>query len=185
MYFKSLLSILLALMLVSNTFAQSYTPKQKACKDKLLEELKNVMAKDNGLIQAQLMLTAAKLAKKTLERMKDKGLTQQPLEAYVQDIVGNKTIQRLNDNQNIQDDVLNLFNNHSAKVKYQDANVQLDRLRWEEKLSDEDLAKYMIQMQTIWKGTNNEFDFNEKDYAMAWFVNTAKKKCDRKRFILY
>lgn len=175
MYFKSLLSILLAFMLVSNTFAQSYTPKQKACKDKLLEELKNVMAKDNDLIQAQLMLTAAKLAKKTLERMKDKGLTKQPLEAYIQDIVGQKTIQRLDNNQNIQDDVLNLFNNHSAKVKYQDANVQLDRLRWEEKLSDEDIAKYMIQMQTIWKGTSSEFDFNEKDYAMAWFVNTAKK----------
>lgn len=180
MNFKNLLAFSLGLFFVMNSLAQTYTSKQMACRNKLLSELKAVMSKDNGLIQAQLMLTATKLAKKTLSRMKNVGLTANPLEAYVQDIVGNKTIERLNQNSSIQSEVLDLFNKHSKSVKYQDAKVQLDRLRWEERLSDEDIAKYMIQMQTIWKGTSNEFDFTEKDYAMAWFVNTAKKNATNK-----
>lgn len=168
-------------MFVNISFAQSLSSKQNACKEKLLEELKTQMSKDNGLIQAQLSITAMKLARKVIERKyidKDKEVVR-TIESYIHDIVGDNTVKRLDDHANIQNDILESFNKYSGNTKYNDANIQLDRLRWQDKMSDEDISKYMIQMQTIWKG-KDDFGFDEKDYSMAWFVNKVNKNATGK-----
>lgn len=185
MYIHRVLSILLVFLFIGNSYAQIYVDQreamQSACKDKLLEEFKNTLSKDNGLIQAQLTLTAMKLASKVLKRKYKNQSTesQKTIESYVKDIIGNNTINRLNENSNIQSNVIDMFSKYSGKVKYLDANVQLDRLRWQEKMSDEDISKYMIQMETIWKGKDS-FGFDEKDFSMAWYVNRAHKSVDGK-----
>ena len=38
---------------------------------------------------------------------------------------------------------LDQFNKYSGNINYQDANVQLDRLRWQDKMSDEDFTQFL------------------------------------------
>ena len=173
-----LLTLLMAMTMAVQSFAQTYTKKQQVCKDKLTDEFKNVMSKDNGLIQAQLMLTSMKLAQKVLKR---NGLREQSIEAYIQDIVGEKTINRLNEREDIQGDVLDIYNKYSGSKKYLDAKADLESLKNAniQVMNDEQIARYMIQMQTIWK-EKDDFGFNKKDYSMAWFVNNVSKNATGK-----
>jgi hypothetical protein len=167
-----LLTLCLAMILTVQAYAQTYN-KQQQCKDKLLNELKDVMSQDNGLIQAQLMITSMKLAQKVLKRH---GLREQSIESYIQDIVGEKTIGRLEQRSDIQNDILGIYNKYSGEKKYLDAKADLEGLKSAnvKEMSDEQIARYMIQMQTIWK-EKDDFGFNAKDYSMAWFVNTVNK----------
>lgn len=169
--FKRIANFLLIGMLVWSSAFASINDKQKECQRLLISEFKNILAKDNGLIQAQLTLTAMKLAKKVLKRG---GLNSKTIEAYTQSIIGNKTIERLGANENIQNEILDTFNSYSGKTKYLDSKVQIERLKDLENLSDEDISKLMIQLQTTWKDVD-DFGFNQNDFAFSWFVNTANK----------
>ena len=170
------------MMFAVQAFAQNYTSAQKECKAKLLNEFKNVMSKDNGLIQAQLMLTSMKLAQKVLKRS---GLKEQSVEAYIQDIVGEKTIQRLNQRSDIQKEVLDIYNKYSGSKKFLNAKSDLQGLKNADvtKMNDEQIARYMIQMQTIWK-EKDDFGFDNKDFSMAWFVNRVSKNATGKNSTL-
>lgn len=160
--------IVLSMLLVSSGIASTYE-KQLACKNLLIQEFKNSLSRDNGLIQAQLTLTAMKLAQKVLKRS---GLRSQTIEAYTESIIGNKTLERLNADSNIQSEILDTFNKYSGKKKYLDANAELIRLKNSEKISDEDISKLMIELQTTWKKKDG-FGFDEKDFAFTWFINKA------------
>ena len=176
------LIIMFTMMFAVQAFAQNYTSAQKECKAKLLNEFKNVMSKDNGLIQAQLMLTSMKLAQKVLKRS---GLKEQSVEAYIQDIVGEKTIQRLNQRSDIQKEVLDIYNKYSGSKKFLNAKSDLQGLKNADvtKMNDEQIARYMIQMQTIWK-EKDDFGFDNKDFSMAWFVNRVSKNATGKNSTL-
>jgi len=164
MKLKQFLHFLITLNLViTGVFAG-----ERECKKLLLNEFKNVISKDDGLIQAQLSFTAMKLAKKVFER---NGLGSQTIEAYTQSIVGNKTISRLESNSQIQNEILDLYSSYSGDKKYLNAKADLEDLTKKKRMSDEDVSKLMIQLEGSWKN----FGFDKKDYAMSWFINTASK----------
>lgn len=143
------------------------------CKQLLLNEFKTVLSKDEGLIHAQLSLTASKLAQKVWKR---RGLPSQTLEAYTQSIIGNKTISRVNNSTKIQNEILDTYSKYSGSKKYLNATGDLEALAATEKMTDKDVSRLMIQLEQSWKN----FGFNENDYAMAWFVNTASKNATGK-----
>ena len=173
MKFKQFLHFLITLNLVITGVLAS----ERECKKLLLSEFKNVISKDDGLIQAQLSFTAMKLAKKVLNR---NGLGSQTIEAYTQSIVGNKTISRLESNSQIQNEILDLYSSYSGDKKYLNAKADLEDLTKKERMSDEDVSKLMIQLEGSWKN----FGFDKKDYAMSWFINTASKNATGKESYL-
>ena len=134
----------LHLFIILNLVITSAFADEARCKKLLLNEFKNVLSNDEGLIQAQLSFTAMKLAKKVWER---KGLSSQTLEAYTQSIIGNKTISRLENNSKIQNDILDLYNNYSGNKKYLNASADLDGLTKKKRMSDEDVSRLMIQLE--------------------------------------
>jgi hypothetical protein len=175
-----MLQFLLIVLLACNPLiGLSRTPlskKQNDCRDKLLEQMQQVLAKDNELIRAQLTISALKLTRKVMQR---KNLKTHSLEAYTQDIMGQKTQDRLGQDMLAQQEILNLYDQYRQPVKYADATKIISDLKQLENMSDADASQFMIVMQKTWQ-EKDDFGFDQKDFAIGWFVNTAKKNATGK-----
>ena len=121
----------------------------KKCKELFINEFHNILSQDQGIIDAQLTMTALKLANKVLER---KGLSSQTIESYTNSIIGNKTLDRLRSKSTIQNSVLSMMNKYRSNVKYIDSSLVLENLKVVEKMSDGDISVLMSGLQEAWKG---------------------------------
>ena len=137
---------------------------QQICYDKVLEESKKLLLKNPSYIEHQARLTALKLALKTLNR---RGLQSQTLESYTNSIVGNKTIERLDEITNISSELDAMY--ESLDIDKTTLKTDILDIKSKNQISDKDVLKLMISLQEGWKG-REDFGFNQSDYAIAAFL---------------
>ncbi len=157
-------------------FSHAFAYDFKECKEKFISEFQTSLSKDRGLVEAQLTLTGLKLASKIKNR---KGLQSSSIESYAKSIIGNKTIERLRLNSNIEQEVLELGNKYLGKSKLIDPKIQLELITQKKKLSDKDISLMMVGLQTTWKD-KDDFGFSESDIAFTAFISSASRVADGK-----
>lgn len=171
---KLLMKFIVATLLMSLcAFAgrESCEPKSleqriKDCRTHLRAGFKEAIMKDQGLMNAQLNLTAYKLA--SMIYKKDIGEGSNALKQLGQELLNPQLIKEANNNSNnLQADINNLYleNNddeNSAQIALDEIESNLG------KLTDYQLAK-------IISASGNE-SFNQNDVSMLWFVSEINKQ---------
>jgi hypothetical protein len=147
------------LMFSSGPYAQGPGEKIKLCKEKLLEEIKIILAQDqNDLIQAQLTLTTFKIAQKILDLQKKNSSL---INAFLQD---NSS---LYDDEELLEKITELYLVHGADITSTqssfDNNQKNDR-------------EYLKSLQGNL--------FNNKDRAVVWFAAEASRNSSAKSSFL-
>lgn len=145
--------------------------KRERCYALLVNEFQNVLQRDNGLIQAQLTLTAMKLAKRIA---KLKGVKK--LSPYANYLANVDLVRRLNEDSGSLETLAKMRQNYLESNKtiidpLGDINQQLMILMNSEKLSDDSSAFLVAAIMS----SEDHSEFDEYDAATAWFVNQASK----------
>lgn len=149
----------------------------KECRSLLLDEIKNIMAQDEGFLNAQMQLTTMKMAGKVFKR---KGLNAQTIEAYTKSIVGPKTTQKVLNQDDIRKRIMDLYNKYSTKKELA-ITPSLDSLINSKKpLNDADVSRLMIILQE----SDGNFDLNQMDYAIAWLSNKISQASNKENSFL-
>jgi hypothetical protein len=152
---------------------KSVEDKIRDCRLLLKQEYKEALKKDQGLINAQLTLTANKIAK----IIYDKNLSplSEPLKAFSKELLNEALVNEANvASGNLQVDINNLY---LAREQDEIAPVEDAILELETKykdLNDYELSKILLQTQTLSQ------TFNQNDISMLWFVSEVNKEVNQK-----
>lgn len=161
---------LFVIFLINHALGQSsfdyskLSASQKKCYDKVLDESKKLVIESPTYIEQQARLTALKLALKTLSR---KGLKSQTLESYANSIVGNKTLEKIEEYSKIKSDV----DKYLIDSSIDKATLVKDiiEIKSKDHISDKDALRLMMGLQESWKGSD-DFGFDKADYAIASYL---------------
>lgn len=168
-----LLSLALTFILPYQAFALSLSQKRERCYSLLVEEFQNALASDNGIIQAQLTLTGLKLAK---ELQKNKGEQNATLEALSKNLINKDFVRKLAKNSDALEKMKSMQESYAPSKKILSAKHEvlgnMARILGKKRLNDED-AGALIQALM-----HNGSSFDENDFAIAWFAQTAGKNFD-------
>lgn len=159
---KSLLLLLFILNFASSAFAEASISKKERCFNQLQSELKKFIEENPDFIQLQTTITAMKLSQEVLKR---KNLKSQTLESYLENIIGPKSQKYMQENEK---KLISLYQKYAKEEEVLESSNLLENLKEQGFSSDDDIRKLMIGLEEI---DAKSFPFEEKDFAIAWYLN--------------
>jgi hypothetical protein len=147
------------------------------CRLLLNQAYKEALKEDQGLIHAQLRLTAYKIAKYIYD--KNLGPESEPLKAFSKELLSEQLVNEANElSGDLQSRINGFYLSRNQEQELNTEDALLDLAAKYQDLNDYELSKILVQTQ---KSTDL---FNQNDVSMLWFVSEVNQEVNNKESTL-